>query len=461
MVWYTKRGTAKAILLALAVIAAATLAGVKDGSTLFFACAFALRYIRLIVHCIFFWAYRPAPESLNPLYSEKDVTVILPTVDPHKYLARCLDSIVANRPSKIFVVTAGRQLEQETRQVVADWLDGYREPILDTKVSVTAIAQPNKRRQVAHVIKMVTTRFIVGADDSVVWPSTSFLRSVLDAFEENPRVGLVGTNKRVFRDFRGSFLEQFWNFIGCIYLARHNFEFRATNAANGGVMVVSGRTLGIRTSIAQRLDFLQGYVDETFLGQLLLPDDDNYIHRYIVNHNWDIKFQYTEDARVETSLGTFPRFLKQCLRWARTTFRSNPVLLAGTATWYRHPWTNFATILTGLVNFALFVDPFLVYLLTQSSLYQESRTPWALVSALIAWILASKLVKLIPHFILYPGDIVFFPGYVLFAYFHSLLKLYALLTAWDVSWSGRQLDQVTESEDETNSTDGQPWMADL
>ena len=32
------------------------------------------------------------------------------------------------------------------------------------------------------------------------------------------------------------------------------------------------------------------------------------------------------------------------------------------------------------------------------------------------------------------------PGYILFGYFHSLIKLYALLTVWNISWSGRELD---------------------
>ena len=30
------------------------------------------------------------------------------------------------------------------------------------------------------------------------------------------------------------------------------------------------------------------------------------------------------------------------------------------------------------------------------------------------------------------------PGYILFGWFHSLIKLYALFTLWNISWSGRK-----------------------
>ncbi|KAH8885134.1 hypothetical protein GQ53DRAFT_878878 [Thozetella sp. PMI_491] len=435
-----KVATTVALYLSVFVLLV-TLASIQDRPTLIFLGAFFLRYVRVFVHFFYFWAYRPAPEPVRPVYSERDVTVILPTVDPHKYLVRCLDSVAANKPSKIIVVTAGRKLKSEVKEVVRT-----KNLASTTGVIVTAASQPNKRQQVAHAIKKVKTEFIVSADDSVVWPSAKLLRSILNAFEESTRVGLVGTNKRVLRDVHGTLWAQFWNFIGCSYLARHNFEIRATNAANGGTFVVSGRTLGIRTSVAQDPEFLEGYTTETFLSQPLLPDDDNYIHRYMVTHRWDVKIQYTSDARVETSLGTYPRFLSQCLRWARTTFRSNPILLADNITWSRYPWTTPAALVTGMINFALIVDPLLVYLLLQTKLYQEAERPWVICLALVIWILMTKTIKLIPHFLLHPTDVFFFPGYVAFAYFHSVLKFYAMLTLWDVSWSGRKLDELMEEE---------------
>ncbi len=452
MVFFARDSVARPVAFLLNIVGAVlalriTYPGIKN-----FACLFFLRYLRLIVHIIAFWLYRPAPLPAAPKYSEKDVTVIIPTVDPHSYLTRCLESVTGNKPSAVIIVTAGQKLRQETEAVVEDWLKGREGKDNSTNITVTDVPAPSKRHQMAQAIGMVNTKFIVGADDSVVWPSENLIRSILNAFEENSKVGLVGTNKRVRRIYTGSFWAQFWNFIGCVYLRRHNFEIRATNAINGGVFVVSGRTLGIRTIIAQDPKFLYGLTHETCLGQPLLPDDDNYIHRYMIKHDWDVKIQYCHEATIETNIGTYPRFLQQCLRWARTTFRSNPVLLAQGKILVRYPWTSFAAIITGILNFALVIDPLLVYLFIRSELYRDSDDRVLLLKWLIAWVLASKLVKLLPHFVDHPGDVVFFPGYVVFSYFHSLLKFYALLTFWNCSWSGRKLDKLTTDENDEDAT---------
>lgn len=56
----------------------------------------------------------------------------------------------------------------------------------------------------------------------------------------------------------------------------------------------------------------------------------------------------------------------------------------------------------------------------------------------------SKLVKPWPHFWQYPRDLIYLPGYILFGYAHSLIKLYALITFWDVAWGGRTLSKEEE-----------------
>ncbi|BCS23175.1 uncharacterized protein APUU_31400S [Aspergillus puulaauensis] len=52
------------------------------------------------------------------------------------------------------------------------------------------------------------------------------------------------------------------------------------------------------------------------------------------------------------------------------------------------------------------------------------------------------MVKLTPYFLREPQDLIMLPGYFLFAYFHSLIKLYAGLTFWETNWSGRNLDAI-------------------
>jgi hypothetical protein len=42
----------------------------------------------------------------------------------------------------------------------------------------------------------------------------------------------------------------------------------------------------------------------------------------------------------------------------------------------------------------------------------------------------------------HPRDITLIFYQVLFAYVHSFIKLWAVLTFWDCDWSGRNLDEV-------------------
>ena len=264
---------------------------------------------------------------------------------------------------------------------------------------------------------------------------------------EDGRVGVVGTNKRVRREPRGLNWRSFWNMIGCLYLERHNFEIRATNAIDGGVFVVSGRTSAHRSKILTDPKFIQGFKNEMFFFDRFGPlnaDDDNFIIRWEVKHGWDIKIQYTEDAMIETTLGTYPKFLSQALRWVRTTWRSNSASLFspanGLVVWWKWPWCVYAVFLTSFVNFALFYDAAMVLTLIKTTWFGEHG--WDAVKVLAVWIFIGKLVKPFPHFWRNPADLLLLPGYILFGYFHSFIKLYAGLTFWVTAWGGRDLKKV-------------------
>jgi len=167
---------------------------------------------------------------------------------------------------------------------------------------------------------------------------------------------------------------------------------------------------------------------------------DNFITRWMVDHGWKIKIQYSDDARILTTLGTYPKFLSQCLRWSRTTWRSNAASLFSEGTvWRTQPWCVYAVYLTSFVNFALFYDAALFYtmwLAREQSVLQHVG-PKTAMFWLGSWILCSKLVKPFPHFWRNPGDLVYLPGYILFGYYHSFIKLYALLTFWVTTWGTR------------------------
>ncbi|KAK7431378.1 hypothetical protein QQZ08_002149 [Neonectria magnoliae] len=419
---------------------------INDSWNCVFWTVFTVRYTRLVGHAIGFWYYRPSEIRPDPSFSRRDVTVILPTIDPNgPDFEGCIRSILANRPAVVLVVTVGAQLRDEC-QAMLENLGHDRE---QTRVAVTALPEPSKRRQIAHAMPVVETDMTILADDHVFWPSENFIPSVLAPFK-NSRVGAVATKKHVCRTTPGQWAwPSIVNFIACTYLERHNWELRASNTIDGGVFVVSGRTAVYRTALLKDPDVLQRFCNEKFFfglfggGKGLGPDDDNFLTRDLMKKRWLIRFQDTEDATIETTLGTWPKFRDQLLRWARTTFRSNPVMLRDLSFVGRYPWTTFMVYWTGIVNFALAWDIVLIFTLVKSH-----GTRWAEIILLLSWLFWTKVVKLVPYFCSHPADFPLVVCQVTFAYVHSFIKLWALVTFWDCDWSGRNLNEVNANNEQ-------------
>jgi hypothetical protein len=127
--------------------------------------------------------------------------------------------------------------------------------------------------------------------------------------------------------------------------------------------------------------------------------------------------------------------------------RQNPIALFHDRTiWWKWPVTVWTSYLPWVYNAALFWDPLMVYSLTSTEYYKNSERTGTLLICSIAFIWATKLIKTSPWFLEHPDDffLYFFPipAYPLFAYFHSLLKIWSILTWWDISWSGRLVPPV-------------------
>lgn len=80
--------------------------------------------------------------------------------------------------------------------------------------------------------------------------------------------------------------------------------------------------------------------------------------------------------------------------------------------------------------------------LTQTTYYTESSYHGLLIAAMLLWIFVSKMVKIAPHFYDHPYDLLWLPAYLMFVYWHSLVKLYCALTFWNHSWGGRDLTKL-------------------
>ena len=236
--------------------------------------------------------------------------MVIATLGTNSDFSRCIQSINASSPAAIIVVTPERNVER-IKKLCKDFELGH--------VQVLGAKKANKRLQMIQGLKAASTAITVFADDDVFWRPT-FLTYILAAFED-PKVGAAGgyTSPERTPD------PNVWEFLGAAYLERWNFEIAATSHLDGGVSCLSGRTSVVRSSIVQDEAFLDEFANEKWLGgvSLVAADDDNCLTRWMVNHGWKIRIQCAKEAELTTTLEDDSAFLGQCVRWSRTTWRSN------------------------------------------------------------------------------------------------------------------------------------------
>ena len=111
-----------------------------------FIIVFLFRYVRLVGNIIAFSSYKAIAILDRPNLTERDVTVIIPTVAPYgKDLKECIDSVQANGPAKTIIVTAG----PDNRDRVFEYTR------LHPNITITHCDTPNKRLQICKALPEV------------------------------------------------------------------------------------------------------------------------------------------------------------------------------------------------------------------------------------------------------------------------------------------------------------------
>ena len=283
------------------------------------------RYLRLVVNLFAFCCLRPIPIPDNPRLTSQDVTVVIPSLHGDGGdLQGTIQSILATEPYQIILVIIDANLSR-AQEMVKD--------MGTSRIRICSVTHPNKRRQMVRAIPEVQTEITIFADDDVSWP-VKLLPWMLAPLEDDSYGG-VGTNQRLRRAEAPSFAERLWGYLGALYLERRNFDCAACMYMDGGLPCLSGRTVAYRTSVLKDQAFTESFTHEEWLGRYQLnADDDNFITRWLVSHGKKIAYQYHKEAEVQTTLETNSKFLRQCLRWSRSNWRSNITSMFGD----RHIW---------------------------------------------------------------------------------------------------------------------------
>jgi cellulose synthase/poly-beta-1,6-N-acetylglucosamine synthase-like glycosyltransferase len=240
------------------------------------------RYVRLWVNLASYWTYTPIQPIDEPTVTSKDMTIIIPTVaEDLQQLKETVQSAYRLEPLELLLVTPDSKVKR-----VYQMIEELGNP---KSIQVLSVSQANKRRQLCRAIPEVETKITLLLDDDV-WLPEKFNKWILAPFED-PRVGGVGTNQQLRRFNRSSI----WEFLGAIY----------------------------------------GFTHETWgSDHFLNADDDNFITRWLFSHDWKIQLQNHRECEVETTLEDDSKYLRQCLRWVRSNWRSNLTSLSEGRMWW-------------------------------------------------------------------------------------------------------------------------------
>ncbi|OCK72867.1 glycosyltransferase family 2 protein [Lepidopterella palustris CBS 459.81] len=395
--------------------------------------SFLFRYLRLWVNNAANILYTPIPPPEYPSVTSQDLTVVIPTVAGDiPQLKETVQTAMQLDVFEIFLVTTEACLKRVLQMVVE-----MGSPKI---IRVLSVPQANKRLQMAEAFPEVRTKLTLLLDDDV-WLPRNFAKWILAPFE-NPRCGGVGTNQVLRRKDPSNV----WEFLGSIYLVRRTFDCTACNWIDGGLPCLSGRAVAYRSEILQTNQFRDGFRNERWRNNHILnADDDNFITRWLFTHKWSIKIQNHRECEVETVLESDSKYLKQCLRWVRSNWRSNWRSLCDPYTWKTYPWTTYAVFQTTLTQWAFPYDLWLCAsfhkMLLELGYYsnEHGQLPYILWGIFLAHcFIFSKTVKLIPHFTRYPSDIKFLPVSILFGYFHNYIKFQGLRSLNETTWGTRE-----------------------
>jgi hyaluronan synthase len=207
--------------------------------------------------------------------------------------------------------------------------------------------------------------------------------------------------------------------VNDMYLDYRYFdELSGQSVAGRSVSCLSGRTAVYRREILQQVadDFLA----ETFLGVPCMSGDDKRLTSLTAQLGYATVLQ--RSARVWSTFPGTPRsFVRQRVRWARNTWRSDlRALLLDRWVW-RHPFLAFCMLDKAVGAVTLLAGP--VYLVAAAA-----RGDVRFVLALVAWWWVSRAVRILPHLRRRPSSVLFVPVFVLVTFVMAVLKLWALAT---------------------------------
>lgn len=362
------------------------------------------------------WLLRRIPAALyRPVHNTHLATmsIVVPTYqeDPAIF-ARAIESWLANGVDEIVLVI------DVTDLACLQVADQYPVTVVVTDV-------PGKRDALRRGWEVCRTELVALVDSDTIWAHD--VRTKVCMPFADPRVGGVATRQSVYNP-RG-FLQR----VNDIYLDLRYFDENAAQSFLGGaVSCISGRTAVYRRALL--LEISEEFMNETFMGVPCMSGDDKRLTSLVLSRGHRTYMQ--RSARVWSTFPGDPgTFMKQRLRWARNTWRSDVRAVVIERWAWRHPFLAFTMVDKMVSAFTLLVGPYFMTLAVV-------RGHWTFVLALSVWWWASRSLKILPHLRRRPSSFFLVPAFVLLSFVMAFVKLAALLTIRRQRWLTRQVSVI-------------------
>ncbi|MGZ4602855.1 MAG: glycosyltransferase [Kineosporiaceae bacterium] len=370
------------------------------------------------------WLLRRVPAALyRPVVAEVDqpMTVVVPVYqeDPH-VLAGALATWRQEGVAEVVLVV---DLGDAACLEVARRAERARPRDVPVRVLVTGV--PGKRHALRLGWEAARTPLVALVDSDTSWAPDA-ARHLRMPFAD-PAVGGVSARQNVHAP-RG-LLQR----VNDMYLDYRYFdELAGQTVAGRSVSCLSGRTAVYRREVLARV--ADAFLEERFLGVPCLSGDDKRLTSLTAMLGYATVLQ--RSAQVwSTFPGTPGVFLRQRLRWARNTWRSDLRALFVERWVWRRPFLAFCMVDKAVGAFTLLAGP--CYLAVALG-----RGHIAFVASLVAWWWVSRAVKILPHLRRRPSSLLLVPVFVLVTFVMAILKLWALATVREQRWLTRDVAVV-------------------